>query len=86
MTEASETTKWSLEADNILCVCAAVCVDACEPSLFLKVFVHVAGRDAALCVCACAVCILCVCVGVGVFLACCVSVCAVHVCAITSET
>ena len=56
MTEASETTKWSLEADNILCVCVCVCSSVCssvcwclssEPSLFFKVFVHVAGRDAA---------------------------------------
>lgn len=34
MTEASETTKWSLEVDNILCVCTSVwwCMCACAPS------------------------------------------------------
>ncbi len=68
MTEASETTKWSLEADNIPCVCAQQCVlmHVClssELSLFLKVFVHVAGHGAALCVRACTVYIyMCVCV------------------------
>lgn len=38
MTEASETTKWSLEAHNIQCVCAAVCDDACAPVLSAEQF------------------------------------------------
>lgn len=62
MTEASETTKWSLEADNIQCVLMHVCLYS-ELSLFLKVFVHIAGRGAALCV---PMQYMCVCLG-GVF-------------------
>lgn len=72
MTEASETTKWSLEADNILYVCVQQCVlmRVClssEPSLFLCTYK---------CVCASLQCV-CLCV---------FSLLRVSVCSITSET
>lgn len=63
MTEASETTKWSPEADNILCVCSSVwgCMCACLLSW--------ASFWKCLCTLQDGICVW------GVFLDCCASVC-----------
>lgn len=73
MTEASETTKWSPEADNILCVCSSVwgCMCACLLSW--------ASFWKCLCTLQDGICVW------GVFLDCCASVC-VCVCSVMSLT
>lgn len=69
MTEASETTKWSPEADNILCVCSSVwgCMCACLLSW--------ASFWKCLCTLQDGMCAQFICVYGGIFGLLCISVC-----------